>query len=338
MSTFSNSNCNYSFDQPTVIQGIPGPSGADGLTPYIRFGFWWIGNRNTGIPARGQPGQPGQPGADGITPQIGSNGNWWIGDVDTGTHAVGIGTPGQPGLNGATPQIGPNGNWWINNIDTGVSSQGLPGPASNVPGSPGADGLTPHIGPAGFWFIGTVNTGIKAQGDPGSPGIPGPTGVGILQIQNQFITTTSITQPSANLPEWQPTISNLTINHINKYLWRKERVLFTNQTSTEHIMLIAIYGTGADGLPFVILDTYDSVTEFKSDHPTGNVGDAYLVGGHLFIWSAKDNEWSDEGVFGSGDNIDLDSYVHIDDLSDEIRNRVSLEYDKTTGILSLEVA
>lgn len=39
----------------------------------------------------GEPGANGQPGADGTTPHIGGNGNWFIGDTDTGVPAKGEG-------------------------------------------------------------------------------------------------------------------------------------------------------------------------------------------------------------------------------------------------------
>lgn len=46
----------------------------------------------------GQDGQNGQDGKDGITPHIGDNGNWWIGDYDTGVPARG--QDGADGVNG----------------------------------------------------------------------------------------------------------------------------------------------------------------------------------------------------------------------------------------------
>lgn len=91
----------------------------------------------------GQNGQPGQNGQNGETPRIGDNGNWWIGNQDTGKPARGEqGTPGsngRDGQNGFTPYIGPNGNWWVDNHDTGKRAQGAQGPQGN-PGQQGAQG------------------------------------------------------------------------------------------------------------------------------------------------------------------------------------------------------
>ena len=48
------------------LKGLPGQDGQPGTTPRIGDnGNWWIGNEDTGKPARGEQGTPGQNGADG---------------------------------------------------------------------------------------------------------------------------------------------------------------------------------------------------------------------------------------------------------------------------------
>ena len=64
---------------------------------------------------KGDTGSKGDPGEDGITPTIGENGNWYLGDKDTGKPSRGEkgnpgdkGNPGEkgdPGPTGATPNI-----------------------------------------------------------------------------------------------------------------------------------------------------------------------------------------------------------------------------------------
>ena len=84
-------------------------------------------------------GTSGKNGKNGLTPNIGTNGNWWIGDTDTGVKATSIilgGADGNNGANGLTPNIGTNGNWWIGNTDTGVKASGIDG----------QNGATPIIG------------------------------------------------------------------------------------------------------------------------------------------------------------------------------------------------
>ena len=110
-------------DLGVKAQGNPGQNGRDG-----RDG------------QNGTNGRDGQNGTNGVTPQIGNNGNWWIGDQDTGKPARGIpGANGRDGNNGFTPYIGPNGNWWVDNRDTGKPARGESGaPGRN--GQNGADG------------------------------------------------------------------------------------------------------------------------------------------------------------------------------------------------------
>ncbi len=69
----------------------------------------------------------GNDGENGITPEIGENGNWFIGDEDTGISAEGA-----AGENGLTPEIGENGNWFIGDEDTGISARGEKGEAVTI--------------------------------------------------------------------------------------------------------------------------------------------------------------------------------------------------------------
>ena len=107
-----------------------GEKGDDGITPHIgENGNWWLGEVDTGTPARGADGYTPQKGVDyfdgddGITPHIGENGNWYIGDVDTGVLARGL-------LD--LPSIGANGNWFIGGVDTGVAASGGESAPKNV--------------------------------------------------------------------------------------------------------------------------------------------------------------------------------------------------------------
>ena len=52
---------------------------------------------------------------------------------------------------------------------------------------------------------------------------------------------------------------------------------------------------GADGTGVNILGSYDSADELFDAHPTGNVGDAYLVSGDLYVWSAMTG-WENVGT------------------------------------------
>lgn len=52
---------------------------------------------------------------------------------------------------------------------------------------------------------------------------------------------------------------------------------------------------GADGTGVNILGTYESEEILKENHPTGNIGDAYMIGGSLYVWSVNDNTWINVG-------------------------------------------
>jgi len=84
----------------------------------------------------------GSDGTDGVTPNIGTNGNWFIGSVDTGVQALGA-----PGQNGITPHIGDNGNWFIGETDTTISASA---PVENMD----------RIGTDGLYFDLTIRNGI----------------------------------------------------------------------------------------------------------------------------------------------------------------------------------
>ena len=51
--------------------------------------------------------------------------------------------------------------------------------------------------------------------------------------------------------------------------------------------------TGATGTGITIKGSYDTYEELIHDHPTGNVGDSYLVNGSLYVWNG--NTWQNVG-------------------------------------------
>jgi hypothetical protein len=52
---------------------------------------------------------------------------------------------------------------------------------------------------------------------------------------------------------------------------------------------------GIAGIGVTILGSYSSVEELEAAHPTGNIGDGYLVGGNLYIWDDINEEWDNVG-------------------------------------------
>ncbi|MEE1476274.1 hypothetical protein [Fusobacterium sp.] len=52
---------------------------------------------------------------------------------------------------------------------------------------------------------------------------------------------------------------------------------------------------GEDGKGLTILDSYSSIEDLKDQHPVGNIGDAYLVNGILYIWDNALQDWRGSG-------------------------------------------
>lgn len=52
---------------------------------------------------------------------------------------------------------------------------------------------------------------------------------------------------------------------------------------------------GKDGTSITILGSYSTEEELRTAHPTGNVGDGYIVAGDLFVWSENLNDWDNVG-------------------------------------------
>lgn len=73
---------------------------------------------------------------------------------------------------------------------------------------------------------------------------------------------------------------------------------------------------GEDGVSTTILGYYDSYQKLEDEHPLGALGDSYIVGPDLYVWS-RDNNWKNVGrIQGEpGSNlIILDSYDDLGDL------------------------
>lgn len=156
--------------------GDDGKNGADGQTPYIKDGYWWIGDTNTKVKASGIKGPQGDDGADGETPYI-KDGYWWIGNTNTNVKAEGSdgaqGEKGDKGADGLTPYV-KDGYWWIGDTNTNIKAEGPQGEKGEQ-GETGANGLTPFI-KDGYWWIGNTNTGVKAEGSQGEQGEQGEKG------------------------------------------------------------------------------------------------------------------------------------------------------------------
>ena len=108
--------------------------GEDGNTPYIKEGYWWIGETNTGVKAKGEDGTPGYTPVKGVDYFDGNPGYTPIKGVDY--------------FDGETPYI-KDGYWWIGETNTGVKAKGEDGhtPEKGVDYFDGKDGESGvHVG------------------------------------------------------------------------------------------------------------------------------------------------------------------------------------------------
>jgi hypothetical protein len=65
-----------------------------------------------------------------------------------------------------------------------------------------------------------------------------------------------------------------------------EQITFTQVTAGTN---------GQDGTSVTILGSYDTLSALQSAHPIGDAGDAYLIGGRLYVWAVDNEEWEDVG-------------------------------------------
>lgn len=86
-------------------------------------------------------------------------------------------------------------------------------------------------------------------------------------------------------------IANLTNNYTLTFTYNSPDGVYK---LTKNVVL-TLSMQGKDGTSVNILGSYDSLEELKQAHPTGNVGDAYIVQGNMYVWSAEDNTWVDVG-------------------------------------------
>lgn len=86
-----------------------------------------------------------------------------------------------------------------------------------------------------------------------------------------------------------------------KFYWQKIVATFSDHTTNESEPVCITGGTGPqgekgnDGTSVTILGSYDTIEQLKNAHPTGNVGDAYLVDGNLYVWSKTETSWKNVG-------------------------------------------
>ena len=71
-----------------------------------------------------------------------------------------------------------------------------------------------------------------------------------------------------------------------------------------------------DGTGIQVLGSYENVEDLRLDHPKGSVGNAYLVGMDLYIWSATEKDWVNAGqIQGPAGRDGVDGLNGLDGIS-----------------------
>lgn len=91
------------------------------------------------------------------------------------------------------------------------------------------------------------------------------------------------------------TTSVQTVTATNRYLWTYHTYTKRNSSTVDTDPVITgVYGErGQDGTSVTILGSYDTLAELQAAHPTGSLGDAYMVGGDLYVWNGS--AWENVG-------------------------------------------
>jgi hypothetical protein len=86
-------------------------------------------------------------------------------------------------------------------------------------------------------------------------------------------------------------ITNLTNDYTIKFTYEADGASYTINKKVTIVLALK----GSDGTSVNILGSYNSLAELKAAHPTGNIGDAYLINGEMYVWNVEINDWDDVG-------------------------------------------
>ena len=103
-------------------------------------------------------------------------------------------------------------------------------------------------------------------------------------------------------------ITNLINEYTITFTYSIDGMTFTVNKKIDIVLALK----GSDGTSVNILGSYNTLEELKAAHPTGNVGDAYLVQGNMYVWCVDNNDWQNVGnIQGPTGPSGTSSYLHI---------------------------
>ena len=258
------------------IQGIPGPIGPTG--PQGVQGIQGVEGPTGATGATGATGPTGATGATGVTGPTGPIGAQGI----QGIQGV-AGSTGATGPTGVTGPTGPTGAQGIQGIQGVAGSTGATGPtgvtgptgptgAQGIQGVQGIQGITGPTGPTG-------PTG--ATGATGATGPTGPAGTS---------DTVTIGRTTTADPGTQAIVNDNKIGNQHTFEFVIPRGFDGAKGATG-----ATGPTGPAGTSVTILGSFDTYDQLINEEPIGNIGDSYLVGTDLYVWSENENKWINVG-------------------------------------------
>lgn len=105
-----------------------------------------------------------------------------------------------------------------------------------------------------------------------------------------YLATSASSGVTINTQGWTTEIQK--IDSQKRYLWTYHT--YTKAGGAVVNTQPVITGTyGVDGTSVTILGSYDTLAELEAAHPTGQLGDAYMVAGDLYVWNGT--AWEDVG-------------------------------------------
>lgn len=121
--------------------------------------------------------------------------------------------------------------------------------------------------------------------------------------------TTSKTDTSIRFSTSNSTaIANLVNGYTIKFTYSVDSITYTVNKKVDIVLALK----GSDGTSVNILGSYNTLEELKAAHPTGNIGDAYIVQGNMYVWCIEDNDWQNVGNIQGPTGADgTSSYLHI---------------------------
>lgn len=105
-----------------------------------------------------------------------------------------------------------------------------------------------------------------------------------------YLATSASSGVTINTQGWTTTVQ--TIDSQKRYLWTYHTYTKANGSIVNTQPVIT--GTyGVDGTSATILGSYNTLAELQAAHPTGQLGDAYMVAGDLYVWNGT--AWENVG-------------------------------------------